>query len=164
MKTNGPVRIMVTLGEGGHSTEMLTLVDMLGEGISFSYLIVHDDPISEGKIKRPGPVCRVRRPRDKDHHLLRDVGRSLQSAWEAWRALRRIRPHAILSSGPSMAVPACVMAKLMGVRVIFVETSSRVTFLSLTGRIVYRFADLYFVQWPQLHKVCPRATFAGRLL
>jgi beta-1,4-N-acetylglucosaminyltransferase len=163
MKMAEPVRVMVTLGEGGHTTEMITLVETLGEGFAFSYLVVHDDPLSEGKIIRPGPVFRVRRPRDKDHHLLRDIGRSLQSAWQAWRALRRVRPQAIVSSGPSMAVPACVLAKLMGIRVIFVECGCRVTFLSLTGRILYRFADLYFVQWPELQVVRPRATYAGRL-
>jgi beta-1,4-N-acetylglucosaminyltransferase len=155
--------VMVTLGEGGHTTEMLTLVDMLGEGFSFAYLLVEDDPLSEGKIRRPGPVHRVGRPRDKDHHLLRDVLRTLGSARQAFRALRRERPRAILSSGPSMAVPACVVAKLMGIKVIFVETGSRVSFLSLTGRILYRFADLFLVQWPEVQKTCPRGIHAGRL-
>jgi len=43
-----------------------------------------------------------------------------------------------------------------------VETGSRVRALSMTGRIVYRFADLFIVQWPQLQERYPRAVYAGR--
>jgi UDP-N-acetylglucosamine:LPS N-acetylglucosamine transferase len=77
--------------------------------------------------------------------------------------LRRVRPAAVLSTGPSVAVPICVLARLTGVRVIFVETGSRVTALSTTGRIMYRVAHLFFVQWPELLHECPRAIYAGRL-
>ena len=52
----------------------------------------------------------------------------------------------------------------MGTRIIFVETGSRVTRLSLTGRIMYRIAHLFFVQWPQLQQQWPRARYEGRLL
>jgi uncharacterized protein YqjF (DUF2071 family) len=34
----------------------------------------------------------------------------------------------------------------------------------MTGRIMYRWADLFFVQWPQLAETLPRAVYAGRLI
>jgi len=138
-------------------------VDMLGDDLAYAYVIVEDDPISEGKIRKAGPVYRVRRPRDKAHNLPRDVAKFVQSAWQSWRVLRRVRPAAVLSSGPSVAVPICILARLSGVRVIFVETGSRVTALSTTGRIMYHVANLFFVQWPELTRDYPRAVYAGRL-
>jgi beta-1,4-N-acetylglucosaminyltransferase len=54
------------------------------------------------------------------------------------------------------------MAKLFRAKVIFVETGSRVKKLSLTGRLVYPFADLFLVQWPGLAKRHRKAEFAGR--
>jgi len=60
-------------------------------------------------------------------------------------------------------VPICAMAKLLRSKVIFIETGSRIHALSTTGRIVYRFADLFFVQWQELMRVCPLAIYAGRL-
>lgn len=157
------MKVLVILGEGGHTKEMLALVEMLGDDLEYGYIIVRDDEVSESKIRRPGPVYRVMRPRDKEHRLLRDIGKALYSGWQSWRALRAFRPRAVLSSGPAVAVPACVAARLMGIKVIFVETASRVTALSLTGRIMYRVAHLFFVQWPELAARYPKAIYAGRL-
>jgi beta-1,4-N-acetylglucosaminyltransferase len=157
------MKMLVVLGEGGHTKEMLALVDMLGEDYEYCYLVVEDDPLSESKIRRTGPVFRVRRPRDKEHHLLGDALKTLHSAWQTCRILRRARPDVILSSGPSVAVPACILGRVLGRRVIFVETGSRVTALSMTGRIVYPFCHLFFVQWPDLVKRYRKATYAGRL-
>jgi beta-1,4-N-acetylglucosaminyltransferase len=155
--------LLIALGEGGHTKEMLTLVDMLGDDFSYAYVVVEDDPISEKKIRRAGPVYRVRRPRDKAHALLHDAAKFAHSAWQSWRILRKVRPAAVLSTGPSVAVPICVLARLTGVRVVFVETGSRVTALSTTGRIMYRVAHLFFVQWPEVAKDYPKAIYAGRL-
>ena len=157
------MKILVALGEGGHTKEMLTLVDMLGDHFSYGYLIVQDDEVSESKLRRPGPIFRIVRPRDKEHHLLKDVFKTFGSGWQSLRALRRFRPGAVLSSGPSVAVPICVLARLLGIKVIFVETGSRVTALSMTGRIMYRVAHLFFVQWPELQEHYPKAIYAGRL-
>ena len=89
--------------------------------------------------------------------------KTLYSAWQSLRVLLTFRPNAVVSSGPSVAVPTCVLARLLGRRVIFVETGSRVTRLSTTGRIMYHVAHLYFVQWPDLQGHYPRAVYAGRL-
>lgn len=142
---------------------MITLVDMLGDDLEYGYVIVEDDEISAAKIRRPGPIYRVRRPRDKEHRLLIDVAKTLQSGWQSLQALMRFRPDVVLSTGPSVAVPICVLGRLLGAKVVFVETGSRVTALSTTGRIMYRVAHLFFVQWPELLERYPRAIYAGRL-
>ncbi len=60
---------------------------------------------------------------------------------EAWRILRAERPTIILSTGAGLAVPFAVVGKLLGIPNIFVETMTRVTEPSLTGRLMYRLAD-----------------------
>lgn len=157
------MRLLVVLGEGGHTKEMVTLAGMLGDDIDYAYLAVHDDEVSAAKLSQPGPVFRVLRPRDKEHHLIGDAVRTLRSAWQAWRVLRTWRPDAVITSGPSVAVPVFVLARLSGRYAIYVECAARVTELSLTGRILYRVATLFFVQWPELAERYPRAIYAGRL-
>jgi UDP-N-acetylglucosamine:LPS N-acetylglucosamine transferase len=157
------MRILVAMGEGGHTKEVVTLIDMLGGGIAYGYLLVDDDLVSAAKIRREGPVYRVRRPRDKAHRFLRDASRTIQCGWQSLRVLRTFKPDAVLSTGPSVAVPVSLLARALGKRVIFVETGSRVTALSATGRIMYKVADLFFVQWPELLAAYPRAVYAGRL-
>ena len=157
------MRLLIALGEGGHTKEMITLVDMLGDRYEYGYLIAKDDEVSEAKIRHPGKIYRVIRPRDKAHRLLADIFKTLCCGLQAMRVLLAFKPQAVLSTGPSIAAPVCVLAKLMGIRVIFVETGSRVTVLSTTGRIIYRFADLFFVQWPELVERYPKVIYAGRL-
>jgi beta-1,4-N-acetylglucosaminyltransferase len=158
------VKILVVLGSGGHTKEMIRLVDLLGQRYEYGYLVAEDDELSPQKIRVPGPVHRVMRPRWKDTGLPVVVARTLCSAFQALVALVRLRPRAIVSTGPGPAVPASLLAKLLGIKVIYIETGSRVFALSSSGRILYRFADLFFVQWPELLQSYPKAIYAGRLM
>lgn len=158
------MKLLVVLGEGGHTTELLRLVDLLEGPYEYHYIISEEDNLSRGRIRKPGPVHLLPRPRGKQTRVGRAALGTLHATWRALQVLREVRPTAILSTGPAIAVPVSLLGKALGIRIIFVETGSRVTGLSLTGRIMYRFADLFFVQWPQLAAQLPRARYAGRLL
>ena len=157
------MHLLLLLGEGGHTKEMLRLAGLLGAGYRYSYVLVSDDEVSAGKIAIPGPIYHIIRPRDKVHHALRDALKTALCGLQALVVLLCSRPDAIITTGPSVAVPVCAVARLLHVKVIFVETGSRIHALSTTGRIVYRFADLFLVQWEELLQSCPKAIYAGRL-
>jgi beta-1,4-N-acetylglucosaminyltransferase len=158
------MKLLVVLGEGGHSTELLNLVDLLGDRYEYHYVISKQDNLSADQLRIEGQIYRLLRPRGKDTGYLRAALRTLVTAFQALRVLLRVRPKAILSTGPAIVVPVAILGKLLGARVIFVETGSRIKTVSMTGRIMYHWADLYFVQWPQLQKKLPRAIYAGRLI
>jgi hypothetical protein len=61
-------------------------------------------------------------------------------------------------------VPFFLIGKLLGIRLVYVESVTRTSSLSLSGRLVYRFADHFFVQWPELAAKLGRAEFAGSVL
>jgi beta-1,4-N-acetylglucosaminyltransferase len=157
------MKILVVLGDGGHTTEMLRLLELLGPNYEHSYMMSTQDSISEGKITWKGPVYRVPMPLGKGASD-RNLVRVMRSALKQLRVLLRVRPKAILSTGASIALPVSVFGRLMGVKVIHVETGSRVRTMSSTGRLMYRIAHLFFVQWEPLQKDYPKAVYAGRLL
>jgi beta-1,4-N-acetylglucosaminyltransferase len=158
------MKLIIVLGEGGHSYELLKLIGFLRNSYDYHYVISRDDNLSANWIQCPGAICRVIRPRGRHtgvlHAMFRTTLSGIQSAW----ILLRVRPDAILSAGPAIAVPMSVIGKLFGVQIIFVESACRFSSLSLTGRMMYRLADLFFVQWPQLAGRLPRAIYAGRLV
>jgi oligosaccharide biosynthesis protein Alg14 len=92
----------------------------------------------------------------------RSVRALLANAALAWRTVRRERPDVILSTGAALAFPFFLVGKLFGARLVYVESLTRTDRLSLTGRLVYPFADAFFVQWPEAAR--RRARYAGRLL
>ncbi len=162
------MRVLVVLGEGGHTRQLLTLLDQLGPAYDYHYLMAEADRLSEGKIHLPGPIHRIARPRTKVEGRTDSkpaaAWQTLRSLAQLWPVLRRVRPDVVLANGPSVAVPAVLLGKLLGARIIWVETASRVYEMSTSARIVYRFADLFFVQWPQLQARYPKAVYAGRLV
>jgi len=160
------MRLLVVLGEGGHTAEMLNLLDqlhVLRPDDEYHYLLTREDPLSEQRIRIPGPAYRVPRPTYKEYGWLESIYRLLQAAMESWRIVRRVRPAVVLTSGPAVGVPPALWGKMLGARVIFIENGARVREPSLTGRLMRYLADLYFVQWEPLLDAVPGAIFAGRL-
>ena len=146
--------------------ECLHLVDLLGtDAYRYSYIIQSTDPLSESQIRVPGPVYRVIRPSYiKQRRIVRDTLKFALCTLQATAILVRARPDAVISTGPAVAVPVCLAAKVVGAAIVFIETGSRVRRLSTTGKIMRHLADLFFVQWEELLPAAPRgAIFAGRL-
>jgi beta-1,4-N-acetylglucosaminyltransferase len=88
----------------------------------------------------------------------------LVNAWQSLRILLRERPDVILSTGADVAVATCLIGKLLGAKLIYVESGGNVHTPSLSGRIVYPFADLFLIQWEPLRKRYPKAVVGGPLL
>lgn len=158
------MKLLVVLGEGGHTAELLNLVSLLGGKYKYHYIMTKNDNLSFQKITIPGPIHRLYRAREKNTKLIDAIIKTLIDGIKSFWLIIRVRPDAILSCGPAIAVPVSIAGKILGRKVIFVETGSRVNHMSLTGRIMYHCADLFFVQWPQLKKKLPRAIYAGRLI
>ena len=75
----------------------------------------------------------------------------IKSILKATQILLRERPDVILSTGGGeIAVPFCYIGKVLGAKVIFIETLTRVTTPSGGGKLVYPIADLFLVQWESL--------------
>jgi UDP-N-acetylglucosamine:LPS N-acetylglucosamine transferase len=88
----------------------------------------------------------------------------LVNLWEASKILRNERPQVILSTGAGPIVPFSLVGKLLGIKTIFIETFTRVTCPSLTGRIMYRVADRFFYQWKPMESYFPRGICGGPLV
>ena len=93
---------------------------------------------------------------DYDRHPIR--GHFLANIRQAARLVRRDRPDLVVTSGAGITVPFCLFARLMGAKVIFVETMARITGPSASGRVLSRLASWVLVQWPDAMSAYRRAT------
>ena len=55
----------------------------------------------------------------------------------------------------------CLMGKIFGSKIIFIETFANKNSKTVTGKYVYKFADLFLVQWEEMLKLYPKATLGG---
>lgn len=75
--------------------------------------------------------------------------------------LLRVRPDIVVSTGAAIGVPALFFSRLIGARTIFVESFAKVKTPTLSGRIAYQFVHEFYVQWPSLLTIYPKAEFKG---
>jgi hypothetical protein len=68
-----------------------------------------------------------------------------------------------VTTGAGVAVPFAWIARLHGVRVVYVESFTRIEGPSLTGRLVGPVAHRSYVQWPEMAELVPRARYAGNV-
>ncbi|MGK7913442.1 MAG: PssD/Cps14F family polysaccharide biosynthesis glycosyltransferase [Synechococcus sp.] len=73
-------------------------------------------------------------------------------------------PDLVISTGASLAVGFAIVSKLFWKKFIYIESLSRSTDLSLSGKLVYYLADEFYVQHPSLCEKYPRAKFKGYVL
>ena len=77
------------------------------------------------------------------------------------KILRAERTGFIITTGALMGFTAALAGKLLGAKVIYIESFARVDSASLTGRLIHPFADLFIVQWEEGLSYFPKAVYSG---
>ena len=71
------------------------------------------------------------------------------------------RPDAVICTGVLATVPLCLLAKLLGKKLIYIESFAKINSLTETGKLLYKYADRFYVQWESMLKFYPNAEFIG---
>jgi len=98
------------------------------------------------------------------HPTQRNVPNLLRNLRLAWRLVRRERPDILVSTGAGVALPFFIVARLLGIRTVFVEAYERIDSPSLSGRLCYPISDLFVLQWPDQRRFYPTGQVVGSLL
>ncbi|MEM5814743.1 MAG: PssD/Cps14F family polysaccharide biosynthesis glycosyltransferase [Candidatus Aenigmatarchaeota archaeon] len=154
------MKICVAASVGGHMLELTKLLPIISR---YDYFFItfkseHIASTLEGRrylVTNPD----LRNPKLGPVAVLRSV-------METIPILLKERPDVVITSGATVgATVACLAKLLLRSKIIFIETMSRITSRSLTGRLLYPIADLFFVQWKPLLKLYgKKAVYGGPLL
>lgn len=148
------MKICIPVNSGGHLTQAMLIAESLKKHDIFFVTFYHE------RLKKYKNLYKF--------YFVGDPGRNpfklFMSLVNALKIIVKERPEAILSTGANVSIPFFILGKFLKKKLIFVESISRVTRPSLSGRISYKIADLFFVQWKELRKSYPKAVYAGRLM
>ena len=144
--------VMLVASSGGHLSHLLELKDFWGAHrrvwVSFDVPDVTSRLVGEEVTWAYRPTTRNLR------NLVRNLGL-------AWSELRRLRPDLIVSTGAGVAVPFFWLGRLLGARTAYLEVYDRIDSATVTGRLVRRFTDATWVQWPEQASLYPNAKVMG---
>ena len=150
------MKICVTCSPGGHLTEAIQILPILKKHQVVFYTIYteHTKQILK-KYKKYFINNPVRNPLK----YLSVIASSVTT-------LIKERPKVIISFGAGPTVPISLLGKfLFGSKLIYVECSAQVYEPSISGKIIYPFADMFLVQWKYLkEKYGEKAIYGGLLI
>jgi len=166
-KRNKP-SIMIILGSGGHTWEMINVLSNLKwENYLPIYIIGFSDSHSlndiiffEKKFNREYFYERIIRPREHCHNTysLKVLFRSFYCFFKSFKILYQHKPDYLLANGPSICVPIIMcgwLLKEMGyisTKLIYIESAARVNSLSISAKLIKNYVDDMFGFWINLCK------------
>ena len=77
------------------------------------------------------------------------------------RIVFREKPDVIITTGVLAIIPLCLVVKIRGGKVVYIESFAKVNSPTLTGKLIYKFADQFYVQWESMKKFYPNAIYLG---
>ena len=102
-------------------------------------------------------------PTNRNFGLLA-VSNLLRNLVGAVRLLRVVRPRVVLTTGAGVAVPFAWIGRLVGARVVYVESLTRIEQPSLSLRLIAPVATRVYAQWPELPEAVPKARYVGSVV
>lgn len=73
----------------------------------------------------------------------------------------RKKPDIVVTTGSACVMPMCIIGKVFGKKIIFIETFSRIRSKTITGRLCYYIADVFIIQWEELKELYPNSLYLG---
>ncbi|MEE1008107.1 MAG: PssD/Cps14F family polysaccharide biosynthesis glycosyltransferase [Agathobacter sp.] len=79
----------------------------------------------------------------------------------AIKILHKEKPDAIICTGVLAMIPLCLLGKLRGSKLIYIESFAKVTSATMSGKLLYKYADRFYVQWESMLDIYPNAVYKG---
>ena len=155
VKNKERFRICLAASAGGHLSQLLRLADGWA---SCDVFYITTTGVAAKQLSKSGKVYVVGESnREHPIEVLRVLVRCIGH-------IMREKPDIVISTGASVGCIACIVGKLLGARIIWVDSITNVERISLSGRMVRYIADLFLVQWPDLAKKGQKIEYAGAVI
>jgi UDP-N-acetylglucosamine:LPS N-acetylglucosamine transferase len=148
------MKICIACSAGGHLVEVMQLYPLIK---NYSHFFITFKREQSKELLKNKKTYFVVDPK-------RNPFKFLVNFLQVFRILVREKPSVIISTGAAVAVPACFIGKLLGSRIIFIETLAAVDVPSLSGRLIYPISNLFIVQWKNLLKFYKKAIYGEQLI
>lgn len=147
-------KICFTASSGGHFEQLMMLKPLMDKYDSFivtektGYSVIKDDR----KVYYLNQVNRQEKT---------FIFKMITNTFKSFKIFLREKPDVIISTGALATIPMCIFAKVLKKKIIFIESFAKVTSPTLTGKLIYKFADQFYVQWEQMKEHYPEAICEG---
>ena len=148
------MKIIFAASSGGHFEQLMMLKPLMEKHESI--LVTEKTEYSMGNI-------------DLKTYYMKQINRKeilfipklIGNTFRALRIIIKERPKVMITTGVLAIVPLALLMKLFGGKLIYIESFAKVTSKTLSGKLLYRYADQFYVQWEEMLKLYPNAIYKG---
>lgn len=152
--SKGKKKLCFAASSGGHFEQILMLKSLMEKYDSF---LITEKTTYKAEVK------------NEKMYFLRQVNRKeflfpfemLVNAFKSLYIFIKERPDVVITTGVLAMIPICLLVKLFRGKLIYIESFAKVTSPTVTGKLMYKFADQFYVQWPQMKEIYPQAIYLG---
>ena len=147
-------KICFAASSGGHYEQLLMLKPLMEKHDSF---VITEETAYRADIA------------DERIYYLQQVNRKekiviLRMFFNAVKSLGiyiREKPDIVICTGVLAMIPICLIAKMAGKKLIYIESFAKVTSATETGKLLYKFADRVYLKWETILGVYTKAIYMG---
>lgn len=151
---NRSIKICFAASSGGHYEQLLMLKPLMEKYDSF---IVTEKTAYDTSVK------------GEKMYYMHQVNRKeklfplwmLVNTFKSLKIIIRENPKVIITTGVLAMIPLCLMTKITGGKLIYIESFAKVFSATETGKLMYKFADQFYVQWAPMKEIYPKALYLG---
>lgn len=153
-KKKRKLKICFAASSGGHYEQLMMLKPLMEEYDSF---VVTEKTKYKAKAKGEKTYYLNQVNRKEKMFLFSMIINLLKSV----KIYVKEKPDVIICTGVLAMIPLCFIAKLCGKKLIYIESFAKVTSATQTGKLLYKFADRFYVQWESMLEIYPKAIYMG---
>lgn len=154
MNKQKKVKICFAASSGGHYEQLMMLKPLMDKYDSF-VLTEWTEYNAEIKGIKTYYLKQVNR-KEKTF-----FGRMIKNSILSLKIFLKEKPDLIICTGVLATIPMCLVTKAARKKLIYIESFAKVNSPTETGKLLYRFADQFYVQWESMKKFYPSAIYLG---
>jgi len=148
------LKIVFAASSGGHFEQLMMLKPLMEKHDSI--LVTEKTDYSMGKTD-----VKTYYMKQINRKELLFIPKFIGNSFRALSIIIKERPKVMITTGVLAIVPLALLMKLFGGKLIYIESFAKVTSKTLSGKLLYKFADQFYVQWEEMLKLYPKAIFKG---
>lgn len=154
MNSKQKMKICFAASAGGHYEQLIMLKPLMEKYDSF-IVTEQTDYALKSKDKKIYYVKQVNRKEKIFIWLM------VQNMLLSLKIFFKEKPDIVICTGVLAMIPICLIAKIAGKKLIYIESFAKVTSPTKTGKLLYKFADQFYVQWKPMLEIYPKAIYLG---
>lgn len=151
-------KVMFISSTGGHLNEMMQLKQLFNR---YDYHVVTEKTKSNLWLEKEYKDRVDFLAFGTKDHMLTYPFKLLYNCFKSVYIFIKVHPDYIVTTGTHTAGPMCCIGKILGSKIIYIESFANISTKTITGKLLYLIADRFIVQWDNMKILYPSAIYGG---